>query len=265
MALEICIRLTHWMYGGTEPRMLDLDAPLEGPPHRLPIQWVVEMMEQPDNGITENKTKDIRYQVRLIVQQFFKRAKTFHYPPDVDKSMYTNVYLSRFLSSAAKILTMTRADLDGDTGDHWHSICPEIIECIQSGGSDATSDYAFQAALMFCEAILTHSVSKVVVAESQSLRDFIQIICKHEASVGQRPHEVVDYDRVRRWFMEKVQDPMLGIDTGVDPSILAGLAGGRSNSGLGHFSIQIGTETSSIISDSSQAAEIPDNTRVATS
>ncbi|RXW22537.1 hypothetical protein EST38_g3319 [Candolleomyces aberdarensis] len=265
MALEICIRLTHWMYAGTESRMQNPGASPDGPPQRLPIQWVVEMMEQPDNGITKEKMKDIRYQVRLIVQQFFKRAKTSHQLLAANGSMDTNVYLSRFLSSAAKILTMTR-DLDGGTGDHWHDICTEIIECIQSGDSDLTSDYAFQAALMFCEAILTHSGSKVVVAESQSLRDFVQIICKHEASVGQRPREaVVHYDRARRLFMEKVQDPMLGIDTGIDPSILAKLAGGWSDSSLGHFSIQIDTDASSTISDFSQAAEISDNTRAVTS
>ncbi|RXW12773.1 hypothetical protein EST38_g13081 [Candolleomyces aberdarensis] len=160
--VEICVRLTAWMYGGQEVRKRPTTTrPYPDRAHqRLPIHLVAYALGK--RPLDSEYTQQIRQQVRLIVLGFFERMGPCNYPPnDQAKSLDTNE--RRFLSHAAKILT------SGDDSD----ICDEILDRIHI----RPRDDVYQAAYVFCHAILARGVGS---ATPSSLRRFIKALYNYE-------------------------------------------------------------------------------------
>ncbi|KAJ2924085.1 hypothetical protein H1R20_g13010, partial [Candolleomyces eurysporus] len=165
--VEICVRLTAWMYGGQAvkrcPTTTRLDQePLDRAYQRLPIQLVAYALGK--RRLDSEYTQQIRQQTRMIVLGFFERAEPCSYPPD-DQGNGLDTNERRFLSHAAKILT------SGDDSD----ICDEILERIHI----RPRDDVYQAAYVFCHAILARGVGSVTPS---SLRRFIKALYNYENS-----------------------------------------------------------------------------------
>ncbi|KAJ2936469.1 hypothetical protein H1R20_g626, partial [Candolleomyces eurysporus] len=163
--VEICVRLTAWMYGGKEVRRRQTTTrPDQGPLDRgLPIQLVTYALKQ---GLLDSEyTQQIRQQTRLIVLNYFEHTEPCDYPPnDHRKGPDTNE--CRFLSQAAKILA------SGDNFD----ICDEILERIHV----RPRDDVYQAACAFCHAILLACGGGSVT--SPPLQRFIKALYNYEIS-----------------------------------------------------------------------------------
>ncbi|RXW17938.1 hypothetical protein EST38_g7924 [Candolleomyces aberdarensis] len=168
--VEICIRLTAWMYSGQEARPCHItdQESINQTAQCLPIQWVAYTLEK--NPLDLEYTQAIRQQTRLIVLSFFDRAKTWRYTPNhLGKTFDTNKYLGHFLSSAAKILTR-----GGD-----YDVCDDILDRIPT--NPANRDYAYQAAYIFCHTILADEHEEVT---SPVLQELITTLYEYQASLA---------------------------------------------------------------------------------
>ncbi|RXW12710.1 hypothetical protein EST38_g13145 [Candolleomyces aberdarensis] len=170
--VEICLRLTAWMYGGKEVRPCNATRDHESmnhtTPKSLPIQWVTHVLD--NHPLDQQYLQEIQRQTRMVILRFFERAKTWdHAQIDREKTFDGNEYLGRFLSSAAKIVTR-----GGD-----YSICDDILNCIHT--NPANSDYAYQAAYVFCHAILAYAERGKKT--SRSLRLFVRALYNYQRSI----------------------------------------------------------------------------------
>ncbi|KAF6749530.1 hypothetical protein DFP72DRAFT_1048830 [Ephemerocybe angulata] len=162
-ALEICVRLTAWMYGGRDARPYERNRDSERSLiENLPIHWVAELLEV--KGVDSDCLERVRGQISAILLRFFGRIRTVNLlelTPTLDTD---EDYVGRFISHAARIIT----------NQDEHSICDELLKCIQHPD---TTEYAYQAAFVFCQAIFTRRVSV-----TPSLQQFIGALEEYELS-----------------------------------------------------------------------------------
>ncbi|KAJ3500584.1 hypothetical protein NMY22_g19213 [Coprinellus aureogranulatus] len=206
-ALEICVRLTEWMYGQDESREYEWPRLEDEERHHrtqnLPIQWIAYILKRVGRNpevamgstIDSECVSDTRYQIRLTLLKFFERVRYL----DRDQffalgaTMDLNEYASRFLAAAAKIL-------EPDEGQDF-TICSDIVEILQQDGSTV---YGYEAALIFC-----HAVFAEVRCMTPSLRRLVVALQKYDEEFKERlTLHLPSYFPKVRWgeFMQKARD-----------------------------------------------------------
>ncbi|CAA7263277.1 unnamed protein product [Cyclocybe aegerita] len=166
--VEICIRLTEWIYGQPEPRRYDSTGVVV--PHSLPVQWISRQL---DMGIVNGYL--VQKPVLTTLCAFFHTATILHPIRDnlLSRTMHTNTYARQFIFWATTVIAR-----EGDA-----SPCDPLLDFItiylrnflnSTSPQSDTTDYVFYTAFIFSHALLfrTDNVTEPLAELILVLREY---------------------------------------------------------------------------------------------